>query len=189
MQNVEFTVQMNQNRPSQSKRVRALNAQVLCAYVDVVSVVDLNSKLQIECIRILYVCMYVCYKLEVSFWIHGGMWFDGSHDFQITKLNVNSQFSNDSDDFLIYHQRVTWLGRSWLQQNKHHRFCLSVYFLSYILCNIQSFWYSIVFGMQMFSFIQGALIPITGIVCFHLLWQMFGKGPSLVLEASFIRKQ
>ena len=42
---------------SQSKRVRALNVNVICAYVDVVYVVDLNSKLQIECIRILYVCM------------------------------------------------------------------------------------------------------------------------------------
>lgn len=56
MQNVEFTVQTNPTCLSQSKRVRALNVQVLCAYVDVVHVVDLNSKLQIECIRILYVC-------------------------------------------------------------------------------------------------------------------------------------
>ncbi len=42
---------------------------MLCAFVDVVYmyVVDLSRKLQIECISILYVCMYVCYKLEV--WI------------------------------------------------------------------------------------------------------------------------
>lgn len=122
---------------------------MLCAYVDVVSVVDLNSKLQIECIRILYVCMYVCtgmLQVRSVFWIHGGMWFNGSHDFQIAKLNANSQFSNDSDDFLIYHQRVTWLGRSWLQQNKHHRFCLSVSFLSYIYSlqhSVILIWYSI----------------------------------------------
>lgn len=35
-------------------------------YVDVVSVVELKSKLQIECIRILYVC-YKCFLK------HGGM--------------------------------------------------------------------------------------------------------------------
>lgn len=73
MQNVEFTVQMNQICLSQSKRVRALNVQVLRAYVDVVYVVDLNIKLQIECIRILY----VCYKLDkclLNTWWHVIQW-------------------------------------------------------------------------------------------------------------------
>lgn len=61
MQNVEFAVQMNRICLSQSKCVRALNVKVSCAYVE--HVVDLNSKLQTECICILY----VCYKLEASY--------------------------------------------------------------------------------------------------------------------------
>lgn len=58
MQYVEFTSRISL---SQSKCV--LNVKVLCAYADVVHVVDLSSDLQTECI-----CMLcVCYKLEASY--------------------------------------------------------------------------------------------------------------------------
>lgn len=63
MRYVEFKVHMNRISLSQSKCVQALNVKVLCAYADVVHVVDLSNDLQTECICLLY----VCYKLEASY--------------------------------------------------------------------------------------------------------------------------
>lgn len=46
-----FTVKVNKTFLS-CQRVRALNVKVLYAYVDVIYGVDLNSKLQMECIPV-----------------------------------------------------------------------------------------------------------------------------------------
>lgn len=100
MQTVEFTVLMNLNSVSQSKRVRALNVKVFCASVDVVHVVDLNSNCKLN----VYVyCTYVCYKLEVTFEYMVAC-DSAVAVFNSLKLNVSSHSANDPDDFLISQQ-------------------------------------------------------------------------------------
>lgn len=43
----------------------------------------------------LYTCSLCKLRVRCVIWIHGGMWFTGSHEFQITKLHFKSHFSTD----------------------------------------------------------------------------------------------
>lgn len=62
-------------------------------------------------------CQYVCVCVRVC--------VSSRYDLQITKGNVNS--------FQMIQMISSWLGKSRLQQNKHHQFCLSVSCLMYSL--------------------------------------------------------
>lgn len=131
--------------------------------------------------------------LQVSsvFWIHGGMWFNSSHEFHISEPNVNSSFSNDSDSFLIHHQRVTWLVLA--SQNKHN-FCLSVCYcaLYCIFSHLQKMFFYIQSSTKMFTLGTFFMVlassnqrqSLNGMQrslkqCFPptLWWQQFGESP------------
>lgn len=69
---------------------------------------------------------YVCYKCFLK---HGGMWFNISHDFQITELNVNNQFQMIRRIFLFIIYRLRSASVSINRINTSALLC----FLSYLV--------------------------------------------------------